>query len=303
MDLYVLPIVVLIGLIGNTLSYAVFRGSYLRRYSSNVYLAALAWSDNIFLLCVLLSWTYLIGLDIYNKEGWCQSLVYFTYVTSFLSVWYVVAFSIERYIAVCFPLKRQEICTPSRAKLAVLICALLALLIYIISPITYGIQDYNGKPMCLPLPKYNKFSSTFNNIDSVITFILPVILITGCNVRIAYTVVCFYRKRLMIVSSPQLPTRSPHSSRCSHQSWNKQKQKPIRTNLHRNHSAQSQIKVTKMLLLVSTVFLLLNLPSHAIRTHIIVMSLIDKNYSPSTNLRYWHKLFQFIYYISAYYLI
>ena len=36
-------------------------------------------------------------LDIF--AGWCQLLTYLRYVWRFLSVWYVVSFTIERYIA------------------------------------------------------------------------------------------------------------------------------------------------------------------------------------------------------------
>ena len=31
--------------------------------------------------------------------GWCQTFSYLRYIWSFLSVWYVVSFTIERYIA------------------------------------------------------------------------------------------------------------------------------------------------------------------------------------------------------------
>ncbi len=291
LDLYVLPALVLIGFIGNSLSFAVFMGSYLRRYSPNIYLAALAFSDNVFLLSIFLSWISTIGIDVYNKDGGCQTLAYLTYVTAFLSVWYVVAFSVERYIAVCFPLRRQEMCTTSRARLVVIGFAVLALLLYTFSTITLGITNYEGRPMCAPLPIYNKYVSTLNNLDTLLTFVIPMVVIIVCNVRITYKVMCFYKQRLVIVSSPQVIHRHPHR----HHNWRKV---PIRSTIPRNHSAQAQIRVTKMLLLVSSVFLLLNLPSHTIRTHIIIMTFIDKSYIPSTNYMLWHKLFQFVYYMN-----
>ena len=66
----------------------------------------------------------------YNKPGWCQLFSYATYVTSFLSVWFVVSFSFERYLTIQFPLKRHVLCRPRRARLVVLSVTALALLIY-----------------------------------------------------------------------------------------------------------------------------------------------------------------------------
>ena len=82
-----IPVVVIVGLIGNILSMIVFSGSYLKRYSSNVYLSALAFSDIVFLLCLMCNWTSVLGTNLYGMEGWCQTLSYLTYVSSYLSVW------------------------------------------------------------------------------------------------------------------------------------------------------------------------------------------------------------------------
>ena len=69
-------------------------------------------------------------LQVYNKPGWCQLFSYATYVTSFLSVWFVVSFSFERYLTIQFPLKRHVLCRPRRAWMVVLSITGLALLLY-----------------------------------------------------------------------------------------------------------------------------------------------------------------------------
>ncbi len=53
---YVTPIVIFIGILGNTLSFVVFIGTHLSRQSSSIYLAVLAAVDNIFLLTLLTVW-------------------------------------------------------------------------------------------------------------------------------------------------------------------------------------------------------------------------------------------------------
>jgi len=69
-------------------------------------------------------------LQVYNKPGWCKMFSYMTYVSSFLSVWFVIIFSFERYLAIQFPLKRHILCRPRRAWMVVISITGLALLLY-----------------------------------------------------------------------------------------------------------------------------------------------------------------------------
>ena len=65
--------------------------SSLRRQSSSLYLAFLAAVDNISLVFILAVWFGWIGVHIFHKNGWCQTIMYCTYVCSFLSAWTVVS--------------------------------------------------------------------------------------------------------------------------------------------------------------------------------------------------------------------
>ena len=53
---YVTPMVIFIGVFGNTLSFVVFVGTHLSRQSSSIYLAVLAAVDNAFLVTLLFIW-------------------------------------------------------------------------------------------------------------------------------------------------------------------------------------------------------------------------------------------------------
>lgn len=68
--------------------------------------------------------------QVYNQNGWCQFFVYMMYVVSFLSVWFVTAFTIERYLIIRFPLRRHKICRPNRAKIVVFSITGLSLALY-----------------------------------------------------------------------------------------------------------------------------------------------------------------------------
>lgn len=112
---YYTPALVLFGSIGNILSVIVFFKTKLRKLSSSYYLAALGISDTCFLLGAFVSWLNYIDINIYNRDYYCQFFTYVSGLCSFLSVWFVVAFTVERFIAVLYPLKRQTMCTVKRA--------------------------------------------------------------------------------------------------------------------------------------------------------------------------------------------
>lgn len=112
---YYTPILVLFGSIGNILSVIVFFKTKLRKLSSSYYLAALGISDTCFLLGAFASWLNYVNINIYNRNYYCQFFTYLSGLCSFLSVWFVVAFTVERYIAVLYPLKRQTLCTVKHA--------------------------------------------------------------------------------------------------------------------------------------------------------------------------------------------
>lgn len=114
--LYYTPLLTVTGTIGNIVSVMVFFRTRLRKLSSSYYLSALCISDTGFLIVNFLLWLSLFNINIYNRNGCCQLFTFLSGFCSALSVWFVVAFTIERFIAVIYPLKRQTMCTVKRAK-------------------------------------------------------------------------------------------------------------------------------------------------------------------------------------------
>lgn len=95
-QLIFIPIIVVIGIIGNLLSILVFMRTRICRLSSSVYLAALAVSDTGFLLQLGVVWMNYVGVHLFHMYGFCQLFIYLSYVCSFMSVWLVVSFTVER---------------------------------------------------------------------------------------------------------------------------------------------------------------------------------------------------------------
>lgn len=118
---YYVPVIVLIGSFGNILSVMVFFKSLkLRKLSSSYYLGALAISDTCFLFGLLMQWLNFIDIDVYNRNHFCQFFTYLSNLACFCSSWFVVGFTVERFIAITYPLKHQHVCTTRRAKIVLM---------------------------------------------------------------------------------------------------------------------------------------------------------------------------------------
>lgn len=130
MNKYGTPAIIGVGCAGNILSVLVFFLTNLRKQSSSYYLAALGISDTCFLLITLVSWLSLYNITVFHQPGYCQTFTYMSGVFSFLSVWFVVGFTVERFIAVQYPLKRQTMCTVRRAKIVLVLMTLAASITY-----------------------------------------------------------------------------------------------------------------------------------------------------------------------------
>lgn len=124
---YYTPFLALTGSIGNILSVLVFFKTKLRKLSSSYYLAALGISDTCFLVSLIIPWLTVLNINIYHEDFTCKLTQFVSTVCSFLSVWFVVAFTVERFIAVLYPLKRQTMCTVKRAKIVLCVLTILGM--------------------------------------------------------------------------------------------------------------------------------------------------------------------------------
>ncbi|XP_071517323.1 LOW QUALITY PROTEIN: FMRFamide receptor-like [Panulirus ornatus] len=275
---WVTPVLVMFGCVGNVVSVWVFHSTKLRTLSSSCYLAALAASDTGFLVTLLLVWLSMIGHDLLNQPGWCQAINYAIYVTTFLSVWLVVAFTVERFIAVCYPLLRATVCTVRRARLVILLLTAVALLLYsyLLVAAAPGHHPGAGRTMCKVRPQYMRLATTMNHIDTLLTLVLPVLTVVTLNVRIARCVWHVERLRHSMTLAHCNASASSDVNRGWAGSMGSQEGGSSGSGVvvvaggrgSQTPRVRSQNKVTKMLLIISTVFILLNLPSYGMRAYI-----------------------------------
>lgn len=267
LQLYCFPVVVVLGICGNTVSAVVFLSTRLRRLSSAIYLLVLALSDSFFLLTNFLIWLTSLDVNVVNVNGVCQLTVYFNHVSSCLSAWLVVGFTVERYIAICHPLKRPEMCTVFRAKIVTASLTLGSALLYCYQLWSTHLSNVNG-PMCVTVGRHVEVVAAMGNVDVVVTLIVPVCTIFWLNITMLIQICGIYKTSNEIRATQQ------------------------NNETTRN---KAQVKITKLLIIVSTVFLLLNSPSGVLRVKWFAQRLLNSEYVPSGPEKMLQQLFQFLF--------
>ncbi|XP_036044175.1 thyrotropin-releasing hormone receptor-like [Onychomys torridus] len=105
------------GIVGNVMVVLVVLTSRDMHTPTNCYLVSLALADLIVLVAAGLPNVSdsLVGHWIYGHAG-CLGITYFQYLGINVSSCSILAFTVERYIAICHPMKAQTVCTVARAK-------------------------------------------------------------------------------------------------------------------------------------------------------------------------------------------
>lgn len=114
-DKYVTLLMYVIGFPGNALAFVVWIQRRMR-HSSGCYLAALAFVDFVFLSLQLVFELHDVwGVPMLNLFLVCEIFPVFFIASQHLSPLLVLGFTVERFVAVCYPFQRDRYCTTSRA--------------------------------------------------------------------------------------------------------------------------------------------------------------------------------------------
>ena len=179
-----------------------------------------------------------------------------------------------------------------------------------------GVMPFYGQEnFCTVRPEYRQMLNVVGNIDAVITMVLPFLAILILNGLILYTVFRYNSNRNRMVikhngidrelstdggtrisqskhskSSPHIPLKrkdqnGDNQSKSSSESRDRKR-------FCRSSSSKSVMRMTKMLVIVSSSFLLLNLPSHSIRVYYFFVSWMNKYHLITHRLQSCLKLFR-----------
>lgn len=107
-EFYTLPLIFLVGTFCNIMTFCVMRRKKMRHQSTYFYMAVLALTDEMVLIFGCLNfWIYIkwgTTLSLISNMS-CKLVCLLFYATLHFSVWMVVVMTLERFIAVAFPLQ------------------------------------------------------------------------------------------------------------------------------------------------------------------------------------------------------
>ena len=186
-----------LGIIGNTLSIVVLSNRRMQS-STSCYLIALAVFDIIVLISLVLFMslpTFYIARG--QLQGYFRAYPYmhpFAYPTALTaqtcSIYTTVAFTVERYIAVCMPLQAAKMCTASRARKTILFLVIISIIYNIPRMLEYKVvvtvdPDTNNTVARYDYTDLGK-SSTYRHIyfiymQLVVMLAIPFVLLAVLN--------------------------------------------------------------------------------------------------------------------------
>ena len=204
---FVLPFVLLVGIIGNIMSVIVLHSKAFRTTTTGVYLPLTAIADIVFLLTGSLEILDIADVfDVREYNVWtCRTYKVVFYTAGDVSVWLLVAFTFDRFIAVCFPLRKNRVCKWKRAAVASGIILVLALAKNFHEFWTRGPEYIDGKfnRVCGTQEQYAFFLDYVRPwIALLLVMVIPFILIFFFNCMIVYSLIKAQRMRSKAAAIP-----------------------------------------------------------------------------------------------------
>ncbi len=191
---YISITLLIIGTIGNILSFLVFLRRTLRDSVMSFYLRALALGDLVVVWSLALPITInnIFGIDITSIHNVsCWLIIYLCHTSMLFSVWVLLTVTIERFVAVTFPHKMNIIFTHRQAYVSVVVFVLVAMCLNIHFMFSLKVITYPDQQLCC----FNNASSFHYYsvyvhpwIMHILYSFIPIFVIIVCNIGIIYKV-------------------------------------------------------------------------------------------------------------------
>ncbi|XP_013417727.1 growth hormone secretagogue receptor type 1-like [Lingula anatina] len=188
------PILIIFGTLGNALSVCVLSTKKLRNLTTSLFLIVLAIVDTTVLFTGLLRYwiRHLSNVDIRHLSAvGCKVHVFLVYTSLDVSVWLLMAVTVERFLAVCFPFRVKQLCTIDVAKVTIVtIVAVLSLVnchfFWTMGDVEYviGNKTYTQRCTYADVKYYAFMTKIWPWIDFCIFSLIPLTLMLLCNISI-----------------------------------------------------------------------------------------------------------------------
>lgn len=271
---YVQPVIVLGGLAGNILSFLVMSSKYMKQFSFSVYLKTLGVLDSLVLLHYGMTYIDIIN---YNQSIFtfrmtsyaaCMVYPYLIRGIQLSSAWCVVAFSIDRALAIGKPFFAYQHMSTARSRLVVCCVILAAMFSQIYHPILLDKRSsFCHDPFSFPLTSSGLHAMELLVLTSRSTLLmfLPFAIVLACNISVITAV---RRRSFLRETNRDLSTDSSQG-------------------LNKVRRQDTDRKLSIKLLSISITFLLLSLPEVivVIMDFKNILGRVDSWYSQHTEFR------------------
>ncbi|XP_048256456.1 allatostatin-A receptor-like [Haliotis rufescens] len=185
----VYSITLLVGVVGNSL--VIFSIAYYGRQKNvtNVFLLSLASADLLLVtICVPIKFAAFFSFTWQYGEFMCKSVHYIQNVSMICSVWTLTTMSIERFIAIRYPLRAKYVCTITHARLVAVLVWVFSFVFAI--PIIFGrihkeVGVRHKAYWCIKEWHPPMFSILFEMYMFIMMFFVPI-----CFMVVAYSFIC-----------------------------------------------------------------------------------------------------------------
>lgn len=238
-EFYSMAGIVPMGLIFNTVSVIVFMSRRMRKRAASLYLASLAISDNIALLTFTFdTWLTDDRIGFQLNHPFCLIFTHLSYASRLFSAILITSFTIERFVSVVYPLKRQALASTTHACKVILAEMVVSLMATSFTLFTMGVMDSDEphRPRECDVIESRSIIYIALNVPLVIcgSIVIPIIVICSLNSFILYKI--WQRKKAISKSNKH------------------------RSGMRYLTGTTRSYNIATMLLVVSTSFVVLNLP-------------------------------------------
>uniref|UniRef100_A0A6A7G964 Thyrotropin-releasing hormone receptor n=1 Tax=Hirondellea gigas TaxID=1518452 RepID=A0A6A7G964_9CRUS len=265
-------VILVVGVVGNILVVIVVSKNKNMSSPTNCYLVSLAMADCIVLLAAvpqeILGYYLAVGQWVHGQVG-CAGLVFLQHLGINASSLSLTAFTIERYIAICHPMKAQSMCTVERAKKITLLVWLFAISycspwMFLTEVIPFeGILGFKAEECTYKLSRDQYLYYYF--LDLMVFYVVPLVLSCAVYGFIA---------KILFQSSTSIGKCQNAASFDTHR-------------IDQKRPNAARIQVVKMLVAVVVVFATLWLPYRAMLVYNSLLAMVGR--APFKDL--WFMLF------------
>lgn len=174
------------GFVGNLLVVITVVCNQQMRNTTNLLIFNLSFADLLF-VCFCIPFTavdYSFGQWPFG-ESWCKMVQYLISVTAYISIYTLVLMSLDRFMAVCYPVSRVR--NERNALISIVILWAVVLIINVPTYLAHGLHEYSDLDhtrnftSCMFLEEDNALLtwSTFHIVMFASSYLLPLILISG----------------------------------------------------------------------------------------------------------------------------